>query len=121
VTKAEPTVQRPHAQHNLWLPNKAVLTTVVALLLDQLTRSGGRIPEPVMITEDFHAFSTNLSAKQAPVNFRLHQGRLLSLTIQSSYLGGYILRSRFSNKLFAQRQVHILGKCTLQHTKFQFL
>ena len=64
----------------------------------------------------FTLFPRRLQQIQAPVRFRLHQGNLLSLTIQSSYLADYIFHTRFWKKLFAQRQVYILGKCTLQHT-----
>jgi hypothetical protein len=121
VTKVEPAVQRPHAQHNLGLPNIADLTTAVALLLDQLTRSAGRIPELIIMTEDFHAFSKNLSANPSTGMLSITPRNLLSLTIQRSYLADCIFHSRFSKKLFAQRQGYILGKCTLQHTGFQFL
>lgn len=44
------------------LSNIAVLTMVVTLLLDQVTRSAGRTPEAVTMTEDFQAYSKNLSA-----------------------------------------------------------
>jgi hypothetical protein len=68
VTKLETAVQRPHTQHNLRLPNIAVLTTVVVLLLDQLTWSAGRIPEPVIMLEDFHAFSKNPSTNPSKLS-----------------------------------------------------